>query len=174
MKNNGKWYFIYLHSMKEKVPVTRKQFDDYYRDINAYRRTKQNHGECFCPKNRRLMCTIDCSTCPYKVLHKIISLDAPLIDVDGNEMLKLDYLQGENSSLQHESIEEVVSDTDEMKRLLQRLSELMPEAIEIGKLREEGLSEDVISEKIGIGRKTYGYRLKKVKNILKKEFPEFF
>ena len=50
----------------------------------------------------------------------------------------------------------------------------MPQVIEIGVLRQKGLSEDAIAEQIGVGRKTYAYRIKKVAEILKKEFPEFF
>lgn len=50
----------------------------------------------------------------------------------------------------------------------------MPQALEIGQLRQQGLTERQIEERIGIGRKTYAYRLKKVKEILEKEFPEIF
>jgi len=50
----------------------------------------------------------------------------------------------------------------------------MPEAIKIGELRLEGLTEDAIGERLGIGRKTYAYRLKKVKAVLEKEFPDIF
>ena len=46
--------------------------------------------------------------------------------------------------------------------------------IKIGEMRLEGLSEDAIGERIGIGRKTYAYRLKKVKAVLEKEFPDIF
>lgn len=50
----------------------------------------------------------------------------------------------------------------------------MPQAIEIGKLRQQGLTERQIEVEIGVGRKTYAYRLKKVREILAKEFPEIF
>ena len=50
----------------------------------------------------------------------------------------------------------------------------MPQAIEIGKLRQQGLTERQIEAEIGVGRKTYAYRLKKVREILAKEFPEIF
>lgn len=61
-----------------------------------------------------------------------------------------------------------------MKALYARLTDLMPEAIKIGELRLEGLTEDAIGERIGIGRKTFSYRLKKVKAVLEKEFPDIF
>jgi transcriptional regulator len=50
----------------------------------------------------------------------------------------------------------------------------MPQAIEIGKLRQMGLSEDDIAAHIGTPRKTFAYRLKKARQLLEKEFPEFF
>ena len=55
MSNNDKQYTIYLRSAepgKRRVPCTKQQFDDYYRDINAYRRTQMNHGRCVCPPSR--------------------------------------------------------------------------------------------------------------------------
>lgn len=71
-------------------------------------------------------------------------------------------------------ISDIVADTERLTQLFLELNELMPQAIEIGKLREQGLSEDAIAERIGVGRKTYAYRLKKVKSILEEEFSEFF
>ena len=71
-------------------------------------------------------------------------------------------------------ISDIVADTERLTQLFLKLNELMPQAIEIGKLREQGLSEDAIAERIGVGRKTYAYRLKKVKSILEEEFSEFF
>ena len=173
MTNNKKEYFIYLQSIKQQISVTKEEFKNYYRDIDTYRKSKQRENKCICPPSKRLLCNMDCCTCPYQA-ESLISLDAPLSDGDGNEMNKLDYLQGKESTLQTKLLEDIVIDNVEIKTLFTRLKDLMPEAIEIGKLREEGLSEDAIEEKIGIGRKTYAYQIKKVAKILKKEFPEFF
>ena len=43
-------------------------------------------------------------------------------------------------------IEEIIADVSEMRALYSRLTELMPEAITIGELRLDGLSEDAIGE----------------------------
>lgn len=174
MKNNDKQYTIYFRSTKERIPVTKQQFDDYYRGINAYRRTQQNHGRCICPPSKRLMCDMDCLGCPYHTPGDLSSLDDNMTDDNGNKMVWLDNLQETMPDLQIPSIADYVMDTLEMKQLLSRLSEIMPQAIEIGMLRQQGLSEDAIAERIGTGRKTYAYRIKRAAEILKKEFPEFF
>ena len=55
----------------------------------------------------------------------------------------------------------------------EKLNVLMPEAVTIGNMRLEGMSDEAISREIGIGRKTFGYRLKKAEGILAEEFPDF-
>ena len=60
MPNQDKQYTIYLRSANLRVPCTKQQFDDYYRDINAYRRTQMNHGRCVCPPSKWLHCDMDC------------------------------------------------------------------------------------------------------------------
>ena len=59
-----------------------------------------------------------------------------------------------------------------LTQLLKRLQELMPEAIQIGKLREDGLSDEAIADIIGIKRTTFRSRLEKAREKLCEEFPE--
>lgn len=174
MKTNGNQNRIYIRSTKQWVLCTKEQFDDYYRDINAYRRTQQNHGRCVCPASKRLMCDMDCWTCPYRTPGDLSSLDAGHTDDEGKEMNWLDHLQEKMPDLQVPSNEDFVADILYMRQLLARLCEVMPQAIEIGRLRQLGLSEDAIAAEIGTGRKTFAYRIKKAAEMLKKEFPEFF
>lgn len=174
MKTNDNEYRIYIRSTKQFVPCTKEQFDDYYRDINAYRRTQMNHGRCVCPPSKWLMCNMDCWSCPYRTPGDISSLDNNLIDSEGEEMSWLDHLQETMPDLQTPVVDEMVADSMDMRNILSRLCEIMPQAIEIGRLRQQGLTEDAIAAKIGTGRKTYAYRLKKAAEMLKKEFPEFF
>lgn len=35
---------IYLKDLHQWVPVSKVDYDNYYRDINAYRRRQQEHG----------------------------------------------------------------------------------------------------------------------------------
>ena len=174
MKNHDNQYRIYIRSTKQWVSCTKEQFDDYYRDINAYRRTQMNHGRCVCPPSKRLMCDMDCWTCPYRTPGDLSSLDSGRIDDEGDEMNWLDHLQEKMPDLQTPSNEDIVTDALYMRQLFARLNEVMPQALEIGRLRQLGMSEDAISEEIGTGRKTYAYRIKKAAELLKNEFPEFF
>ena len=172
--NDNKQYYIYIRSLKERVPVTKEEFDNYYRDINAYRRTQQNHGRCVCPPSRWLTCDMDCWNCPYRTAGDISSLDSGRYYDDGDEVNWLEQLQEEKPELQVPSPADYVSDLLYMKEIIDRLCEIMPQAVEIGRLREKGLSDTAIASEIGIPRKTFTDRIKKAKAILKNEFPDFF
>lgn len=172
--NQEKQYSIFIEHTRQWVPVSKEDFDNYYRDINAYRRTEQNHGRCICPVSKRLMCDMNCINCQYHTCGDTSPLDRSRVDENGDEMTWLDELQEKMPDLQEQSVADCVAAGIDMKKIIVRLTELMPQAVEIGILRQEGLSEDAIAAKIGVGRKTYAYRIKKVKEILKKEFPEYF
>lgn len=122
-----------------------------------------------CPASKRLTCDMDCLTCPFHRMGDMRSLDYTETDDEGNETAWVDEIPDDSPLL-----EDIVIEASEMKALYARLTDLMPEAIKIGELRLEGLTEDAIGERIGIGRKTFSYRLKKVKAVLEKEFPDIF
>ncbi len=169
---NNRDFFIRVGN--QRFPCTKKQFDDYYRDINAYRRTQQNHGRCVCPQSKRLMCDMDCWTCPYQTNGDISYLDDSLFDEYGHEMTWLDHLQEQLPELQSLSVEDMAADSIDFRGVLERMSEIMPQAIEIGRLRQMGLSDEAIAAELQTPRMTLAYRLNKAAKILKKEFPEFF
>ena len=164
----NKQYFIFTRAMKEPIPVTEEMFKEYFRDVDLYRRKQHRHGRCVCPKTKTLSCDMDCWTCPYSRGGDTCSLDAET-ENNGGVKNRLGDLTDEGLPM-----EDTICDRDELIRLLDRIDELMPEARTIGKLREEGLTEDEIGEKIGIGRKTYAYRLKRLKEKLAAEFQDFF
>lgn len=169
MKTNDNQHYIYLRSTRERIPCTKEEFDNYYRDINTFRKAQQRHGKCVCPEKKRLDCDMDCATCPFRRGGDTRSLDYTTTVDDGEEITWINSLE-DPSPL----IEDLVVEGQAISQLFARLSELMPEALEIGRLRQQGLTERQIEGQIGIGRKTYAYRLKKVKEILEKEFPEIF
>ena len=162
-------YYIYIRSTKERIPVTKEEFDNYYRDINAYRQKQQYHGRCVCPEKKRLDCDMDCETCPFRRAGNTLSLNYTTIDGDGEESELLDEIADPGPF-----VEDLVADGQEFSRLFARITELMPEAIEIGTLRQLGMSDTLIADKVGIHRNTFSYRIKKVGEVLKKEFPEIF
>lgn len=169
MSSNDKQYYIYLRSTKERVPCTKEEFDNYYRDINAFRQRQQYHGKCVCPQRKRLTCDMDCETCPFRRVGNNLSLDYTLIDEEDNEKTCIDTFADPDAPF-----EEIIAEQYQLKEILDRLVELMPQAMEIGRLRQEGLSDTAISTTIGIPRKTFTDRLKKAYTTLQKEFPEYF
>ena len=169
MKNNDNQYYIYICSTKERVPVTKEEFDNYYRDINAFRKNQQRHGKCVCPEKKRLDCDMDCAACPFRRAGDGLSLDYTTTDEDGTEICWADNLE-DPSPL----IEDIVTDTQVLNQLFQRLNELMPEALAIGKMRLSGKSDLAIAREIGIKNTTFRSRLNRAKEVLEREFPEFF
>ena len=151
--NNENQYTIYIRSTKESIPVSKEEFDAYYHDINIYRIRQQRHGRYVCPASKRLTCDMDCLTCPFHRMGDMRSLDYTETDDEGNETAWVDEIPDYSPLL-----EDIIIEASEMKVLYARLTELMPEAVKIGELRLEGLSEDAIGERIGIGRKTFAYR----------------
>lgn len=167
--DNPKQYYIYIRSTREKVSVTKEEFDAYYHDIDNFRRKQQRRGQCVCPKSKQLECDMDCLTCPFRRAGNICSTDEIACEIDGAEICYLDTLY-DDSPL----IDDMVADSAELQLLFERLQELMPQAVEIGQLRLLGHTNVSIAKKLGMGNTTMFYRLKRAKEILSKEFPDLF
>ena len=81
---------IYLKNLRQWVPVSKADYDNYYRDINAYRRRQQEHGRCVCPASKRYLCDMDCFNCRFRKGGDELSIDCTVNDEDGNEKSWLD------------------------------------------------------------------------------------
>ena len=169
MNNNENQYTIYIRSTGESVPVTKEEFDLYYHDIDLYRRKQQRHGSCVCPRSRQLTCDMDCLTCPYHRAGDMRSLDYENENEDGEKTSPIDLLPDDAPLL-----DDIFAEASEIHDLYVRLCELMPEAETIGKLRYDGMPDTRIAQEIGIANTTFRSRIKKVRDILSKEFPDFF
>ena len=64
---------------------------------------------------------------------------------------------------------DVVADVDQMQILLNRIREIMPEAIQMGELRLKGQTDAVIADALGIPRTTLLSRLKRLRKMLDAE-----
>lgn len=169
MTNNEKQYYIFIRSTGKRIPVSKEEFDNYYREINAFRQRQQYHHKCVCPANKRLSCDMDCFTCPYRRAGDTISLDYCMTDDEGNEKTMVDTIP-DVSPL----VEDLVTDRIVLEALEARLTEIMPQALEIINMRLDGMTDTAISKAIGIPRKTFTDRWKKAAAILKREFPDIF
>ena len=135
-----------------------------------HRKRMQAHGLCKYPRAKWWQCDTVCADCIHQNLLETVSLDEPVTDCSSEDEMELLDVVVDGSEL----MEELLCDADELNHLLKRLQELMPEALKIGKLRDDELTDTEIAERIGVCRTTFRSRLNKVREILKKEFPEVF
>jgi len=156
---------IYDKTTHTWYEVTEEQYREFDRWRTNLRKREQYWGRCFCPRNKWWLCDGNCLDCEFHN-STTVSLDDPLPDGEGT---LADYVP-DDAPL----IEEVLSEKAELDQLFARLQELMPEAKRIGELREEGLSDEAIADIIGIKRTTFLSRLKKAKEKLAREFPDWF
>ena len=48
--DNQSQRFIYIRSLKKKVPCTEQQFQEFYREATLIRKKEQYYHRCKCPK----------------------------------------------------------------------------------------------------------------------------
>lgn len=162
MTNKDKQYYIYIRSINKDIPVSKEVYQSFYKETSVFRRRKQRSGECVCPSRMFLNCDTDCENCQYKTSGKDLSLN--YIQYEDTEKEFVDSLVDDSWV-----IEDLIEDGIEMEKLFKRITEIMPEAIRIGELRLDGMSDKEIAEAIGIPRTTFLHRLKSLKKALEKE-----
>lgn len=168
MANNLKSYYIYLRSTRERIPCTEEEFHAYYHDIDLFRQKQQYRKQCVCPQNKWLECDMDCQICPFR-RNDVLSLDKPLETTEGEEMSLLDSIPDESPL-----ISEIITNKDQLNQLFRRLKEVMPDALLVGQMRMQGQTDTEISKFLNVKQNTLFYRLKRAREIIEKEFPEFF
>lgn len=156
---------IYIRSLNKSIEVSKEAHDDYYRDINAYRRTQQNHSRCVCPKADYRYCDMDCWTCKYRRCGDTLSLDCPTSNDEGDEETMLDKMVDEASDTA-----EIAADQLLLETLIKRMDKLAPGIFRAFELRQNGLSDTEIAQELDIPRTTLLSRMKKVTATLTEEF----
>ena len=169
MKTNVNVKRIYDKQTKTWFEVTPEHYAEFDPWRTNKRKREQYHGRCMCPRNKWWLCDGMCDDCEFHAPGDVLSLDKPVSNDDGDEVTLLDTLVDPAPS-----IESVLCDKAELDQLFARLNELMPEAQEIGKLRQKGLTDEAIAKVIGIKRTTFRSRLEKVKKQLASEYPDRF
>ena len=165
-KNNTRR--IYIRSQRRWQEVPEDVYQEHIRFHDTYRHRMQDRGLCCCPRNKWWVCEADCLTCEYRYADVIASLDAPIGEED-DDLILMDTIADESVA-----VSELATDRIVLEQLFKRLAGLMPEAIDIGKLRMQGLSDETIAKAIGIPRTTFLSRIKATKKHLEKEYPDFF
>ena len=160
---------IYDKQTKTWFEVTPEQYKEFDTWRTNLRKREQYHHRCMCPRSKWWLCDGMCDDCEYHAPGDILSLDMPTSNDDGDEVTLLDMLEDPAPS-----IEEVICDKAELDQLYERLDQLMPEAVEIGRLRQKGLTDEAIAKIVGIKRTTFRSRLEKAKAQLAAEYPDRF
>lgn len=167
MTNNDKQHYIFIQNGNQKISVPKEELDAFYKETSVFRRRQMRLGLCSCPKRKWLYCDTDCENCRYRFdSYKTYSMDeaVPGADDDVEEMPKHDVITDDVPAF-----EDVIADVEQMQALLDRIREIMPEAIQIGELRLQGKTDAVIAETLGIPRTTFLSRLKKFRKALDEE-----
>ena len=168
MTNQENQRYIYLRSTKERIPCTEREFHDYYRDIDAFRKKQQRHGRCVCPAAKRLDCDMDCATCPFSRAGDTLSLDYATTNDDGDEKTWLDDLPDVFAA-----VDVAVEEAELLDALHLLLAGLTPEDMEICKTIMADLSERAAAASLNISRKAFLYRRDKVLTHLKNSLKNF-
>lgn len=140
MQNHEKQRYIYIRNTKTWVPVTEEIYLEYYRPIWRLQKAAQKAHQCNCPKDLLWICDGDCSLCEYRRTGNTISLDAPIVNANGEEFCLLDTLENPNSSFA-----DVLMDRIMLGQLLDELAECDPEGKRICELIMEGSSKTEIA-----------------------------
>ena len=162
-KRNSHPRYVYIRSTRQQVPVSEQEFQDYYRDINAYRRRMQEHKCCNCPPRCWLTCDMDCLTCPFHCGSEFLSLDAVTNPGSDSDPITL----GDTIPDDMPSIEDIVSDKLLLDALFAELNELNPDMRRMVELTMGGKSEREIAVITGAAtQSTVNYRKKKAYKVL--------
>ena len=160
---------IYLKTLRQWVTVSKADYDNYYRDINAYRRRQQEHGRCVCPANKRYLCDMDCNNCRYRRAGNEISLDFAISNEDGNGASWMDELPDDGPSAQS-----ILEERELLEVLMRRLSELEPDSRQICELLLQEKSEREIAVIMGISQQsTINYKKRKAFELLRKLLSDY-
>ena len=79
--DNQSQRFIYIRSLKEKIPCTEQQFKEFYREATRIRKKEQYYNRCKCPKQFIWACDGDCENCEHHLGYGMLSLDAPKLSI---------------------------------------------------------------------------------------------
>lgn len=168
MQTNEKQYYIYLRSTRERVPCTKEEFDNYYRDIDTFRKMQQRRGRCVCPAAKRLDCDMDCVTCPFKRQGELVSLDCVVAENGDKETFWADEIPDSGPTV-CESIEE----KELIVKLRLVLSQLSVDEQALCQAVMDDLSERSAATRLNISRKAFTCRRDKLFSQLKKILSDF-
>ena len=84
--NQSKPNTLYDKPTRMWFEVPADVYVSYVRECNTYRKKKQDHGLCSCPRNKWWLCDMVCMDCEFRKTDAI-SLDAPQGDDEDTTLM---------------------------------------------------------------------------------------
>ena len=144
------------------VEITEEQYRALYPEIWRIQKQERKLGRCLCPASKLWKCDGDCLVCPHHTSGNVWSLDQDL------------EIMGDHRASDDGDPADIVADQLLLQKLLQRLGELCPEALEVGEQKLAGLSERSSLEALGLTRTSFRRHLQAAKEALREEFGDIF
>lgn len=145
---NERKFYIYQQRDKRYVEVEERVFREFYRYTKRERYTMQKEGKCACPQSYLLRCDCDCDICPYQ-------MKSSCAFTKEDEVTPIPEWNIPDSDL----IEDALN-YRRLRELVDMVAEIYPEGRRIILLRYHGLTDSEIEKILGVGRRTFQYRLK--------------
>ena len=147
--------------------VSEEVYFEIGRPIWRHQKKMQAQGKCALPGICQLWkCDGDCELCEFQRLGRNCQLDMEITDSDGDMCRVMDKVASEEPSPETIALKQIM-----MRRLLDRLSELCPEAIQTGRsMVDENLSARKALETLNINRSAYRYRIERAERQICEEF----
>ena len=154
---------LYDKDERRWIKYTEEDYFALKKKRDTARKQAVRTKRCSCTYENDWYCNGSCEGCMYQIKREV-SIYAPA-KRDSTLMLE------ECITDEIDPEKRIVFNMD-LKKIILRLNELMPEARTIGLLRLQGKSEDEIAETLGMSRSNIYRKIQKVYLILSKEFEE--
>ncbi len=139
-------------------PVSKEEYFALYRPIWRKQKQMQKTGQCMCTKKYLWKCDGQCDICEFHAAGTELSFDRDLEDY------------GDHHEAPGADPAAIYADREILRLLLQRLKELCPDALSVGDLITDGLSQRDALEQLGLTRSTFRSRLQKAEDMLCREY----
>ena len=156
---------IYDKQSGQWVEVGADGFQIIVRFRNNIRKQMKEEKRCSCPQSKWWYCDGMCQDCKYSPSDEVASLDELYAGPDGSTFRLSDLLVDTSLPVSEACVNQLFA-----QKILNRLRELMPEALTIGRLRLLGMTDEAIAKEVGIPRTTFLYQLDKAWQTLQEEF----
>lgn len=165
---------VYIPSMNQFVESDENFMREYHKLIDNYRIKMYKRRLCYLSYKQFYRCEMDCIVCPFYSNKKLIYIEDAYRNSEQSSSPAISKLEYENGSLHFAPTEDVVIESVYSQELLSYLDELLPGASMVTELKLKGHSLDTAIKCTNMSRQTYSNKLKSIKKLIQKKFPEYW